>query len=78
MTIWSYRLRIPDDASAHELNVFRELAVATWRTAAESSGGRPGEATAVIVPNDDTDAVYRGGRELFSSTRSWHVEGEVT
>jgi hypothetical protein len=78
MTKWSYRLRIPDDASDEELTAFRDLALATWRTAAESSGGHPGAASAVIVPSDDSDLAPLGGRELFSSTQSWYVEGEVT
>ncbi|MFR9804115.1 hypothetical protein ACL02T_17730 [Pseudonocardia sp. RS010] len=50
MPMWQYELQVPRDVvSSEELAEYRSLAIATWRTAAEASGGRPGEPEAILV-----------------------------
>ena len=70
-------MHVPNDVVAdEELAGYRELAVATWRTAAEASGAMPGEPTAELVavdaegarPDPVTGEIPR---------RAWLVRGPV-
>lgn len=77
MADWVYEMHVPNDVLDDELNEYRELAVATWRTAAEASGARPGEPTARLVEVDVTTA----RRDPVSGEvprRAWYVHGPVS
>ncbi|HTK61439.1 MAG TPA: hypothetical protein VL595_03650 [Pseudonocardia sp.] len=77
MADWAYEMHVPNDVLDDELNEYRELAVATWRTAAEASGARPGQPTARLVEVDATTA----RRDPVSGEiprRAWYVHGPVS
>jgi hypothetical protein len=77
--VWTYELSVPDDTPEDELEGYRELAIATWRTGAECMGGHPGEATATLVDvSPDSEALHRTGAEPTVSSRVWRVEGQVS
>jgi hypothetical protein len=77
MADWVYEMPIPDDVvDSGELEQYRELAIATWHTAAEASGGMPGEPTVALV--DVSPAHAR--RDPVSGevpARAWRVSGPV-
>ncbi|HEY1972563.1 MAG TPA: hypothetical protein VGH89_31740 [Pseudonocardia sp.] len=78
MTDWAYEMRVPNDVVGEdELDSYRQLAIATWRTAAEATGAMPGEPTAELVtvdpagsrPDPVTGEIPR---------RAWVVRGSVS
>lgn len=74
---WSYELAVPNDVvEGGELDGYRELAVSTWHTAAEASGGMPGEPEVELV-----DIPAGSGRPDpvtgETPTRAWRVWGPV-
>jgi len=75
---WAYEMHVPNDVlDGEELDGYRELALATWRTAAEASGARPGEPTARLIEVDPTTA----RRDPVSGElprRAWYVHGPVS
>lgn len=77
MTDWVYDMGIPDDIVADsELEDYKRLAIATWHTAAEASGGMPGEPVVSLVELEPG-----GGRPDPITgtvpTRAWRVSGPV-
>jgi len=78
MTNWFYEMQIPDDVvGAAELERYRELAIATWHTAAEASGGMPGEPTVTLV---DVGPAHARRDPITGEVpaRAWRVTGPVT
>ena len=77
MTDWLYEMQIPDDiVEPGELDRYRELAIATWHTAAEASGGMPGEPTATLV-EVSAEHARRDPITGHVPTRAWRVSGPV-
>jgi hypothetical protein len=74
---WAYEMHVPNDVlDGDELDEYRELAIATWRTAAEATGARPGEPRARLVDLDPA----RGRPDPVSGEvprRAWYVHGPV-
>jgi hypothetical protein len=77
MTDWLYDMRIPDDVVVGaELEDYKRLAVATWHTAAEASGGMPGEPVVTLVELGPEN----GRPDPITGTvpvRAWRVSGPV-
>jgi hypothetical protein len=75
---WAYEMHVPNDVlDGAEMDKYRELAIATWRTAAEASGARPGEPTARLVELEAS----RARRDPVSGEvprRAWYVHGPVS
>jgi hypothetical protein len=77
MTDWVYEMQVPDDVvDPEELAQYRELAIATWHTAAEASGGMPGEPTAKLVEVSPAHA-RRDAVTGEVPVRAWRVTGPV-
>lgn len=76
--IWAYDHDVPDDTLDAELVGYRQIAVATWRTAVEATGARPGDAVTTLVERSDVPPAIRVlGQPAPPSRRLWHVEGEA-
>ena len=78
MADWAYEMHVPNDVVAgEELAGYRELAIATWRTAAEATGAMPGEPTAELV---DADPAGARPDPITGEVprRAWMVRGPVS
>ncbi|NKQ56144.1 hypothetical protein HFP15_25015 [Amycolatopsis sp. K13G38] len=77
MADWVYEMQLPNDVLADaEMAAYRNLAVETWRTAAEAAGGHPGDPVVALVDADPA-AVRADPITGEMPTRIWRVAGPV-